>query len=96
MLLESGDFHVDHLVRDAVVKTHERKECVTLLGPRQVGKTTLAKLHFEKELGGIYRDLEQSEAQEEVLTGSKFFGSHKEQIIIFDEIQEREILFRNI
>ena len=96
MLLESGDFHVDRLVRDAIVETHERKECVTLLGPRQVGKTTLAKLHFEKELGGIYRDLEQSEAQEEVGTGSKFFRSHKEQIIILDEIQEREILFPNI
>ncbi len=30
MLLESGDFHVDRLVREAIVKTHERKEWGTI------------------------------------------------------------------
>ncbi len=40
--------------------------------------------------------MEQSEAQEEVGTGSKFFRSHKDQTIILDEIQEREVLFPNI
>lgn len=95
-LIESGTFRVDRLICGTIEKTLERKECVALLGPRQIGKTTLARSHFETKLGGIYRDLEISEDQEEVGTGRKFFKQNKNRIIILDEIQEREILFPNI
>ncbi len=95
-LLKSAMFRVDRLICDTIEETLERKECVALLGPRQIGKTTLARSHFEKKLGGVYRDLELSEAQEEVGTGSKFFKRNKGRIIILDEIQERKILFPNI
>lgn len=95
-LIESGVFKVDRLICGAIENTLKRKECVALLGPRQIGKTTLARSHFEGKLGGVYRDLELSEAQEEVGTGSKFFKRNEDRIIILDEIQEREVLFPNI
>lgn len=95
-ILESREFNVDRLVCEAIMLTHQRKECITLLGPRQIGKTTLAKSFFEEKLGGVYRDLEIKEDREEVGYGSKFFKQHKEQIIILDEIQESESLFAQI
>ena len=92
-LLESEKILVDRLVCAEIVSTHSWKECVTLLGPRQVGKTTLARSYFEKKLGGVYRDLEEIEARDEVGTGSSFFMKHKDRLIILDEIQECEYLF---
>ena len=46
-LLENEKIHVERFIFENVDTTHLRKECVTLLGPRQIGKTTLAKRHYE-------------------------------------------------
>ena len=74
-LLENEKIHVDRFICDDIDATHLRKECVTLLGPRQVGKTTLAKRHYEAKLGGLYRDLEKSKDREEIGSGSDFFNA---------------------
>ena len=95
-LIENEKFFVDRLVTNAVDIEHTYVECVTLLGPRQVGKTTLARTYYEKKIGGVYRDLEKSKDREEVGTGSDFFERHKDRIIVLDEIQECEYLFPNI
>ena len=65
-------------------------------GPRQIGKTTIAKSHFEQNLGAVYRDLEISKARDEVGTGHEFFEHHKRRISILDEIQECGYLFKEI
>ena len=95
-LIENEKSFVDRLVNNAVDIEHTYVECVTLLGPRQIGKTTLAKRHYETNLGGIYRDLEKSKDREEIGSGSDFFEHHKNRIIILDEIQECAYLFPNI
>ena len=95
-LLENETILVNRLICAEIVSTHLRKECVTLLGPRQVGKTTLACTYFEKKLGGVYRDLEEMEARTEIGTGRDFFARHKDRLIILDEIQECEYLFPSI
>lgn len=94
--VENENFHVDRLICEAIDLRLNHFECVTLLGPRQVGKTTLAKSYFQKKLGGVYRDLEQTKAKDEVGSGSDFFDKHKDRIIILDEIQECPHLFPNI
>ena len=95
-LLENEKFQVDRLVCEDIDSTHKRKECVSLLGPRQIGKTTLATTHYQEKMGGVYRDLEESVARIEIGTGTNFFERHKERLIILDEIQECEYLFPNI
>ena len=95
-LIENDKFFVNRLVTNAIDVEHTYVECVTLLGPRQVGKTTLAKKQYEAKQGAIYRDLEKSKDREEVGSGSDFFECHKNRIIVLDEIQECEYLFPNI
>ena len=95
-LLENETFQIDRLICDDIDSTHKRKECVTLLGPRQIGKTTLATTYYRDKMGAVYRDLQETAAKEEIGYGSKFFERHKDRLIVLDEIQECEYLFPNI
>ena len=95
-LLENEKFKVDRLVCNIIDRTLLRKECVTLLGPRQIGKTTLAKSYYKTQLNAVYRDLEERTDREEVGSGRVFFEQHKDRIIVLDEIQECAYLFSSI
>ncbi len=95
-LLENEKFEVDRLVCGIVDRTHLRKECVRLLGPRQIGKTTLANSYYKTQLNAVYRDLEERTDREEVGSGRYFFEQHKDRIIVLDEIQECAYLFPSI
>ena len=95
-LLENEKFHVDRLICEDIDSTHKRKECVTLFGPRQIGKTTLAKKYYRDKMGAVYCDLEEPLVKEEVGNGSNFFDRHKNSLIVLDEIQECEYLFPSI
>lgn len=95
-VLETRDLYINRLIATEIEQLLGSIECVTLHGPRQIGKTTLAKSHFKQKLGAIYRDLEDSEDRAEIGTGRAFFERNKKCIIILDEIQECEFLFKNI
>ena len=95
-VLETNNRHVSRLIGTEVERRLQRIECVTLLGPRQIGKTTLAKSHFEENTGAVYRDLEKRKARYEVGNGEDFFEVNKKRTIILDEIQECEFLFKEI
>ena len=95
-ILESNELHVERLIGSEIERRLGRIECVTLLGPRQIGKTTIAHTHFVQKLGAVYRDLEDSDVRTEVGSGRKLFEKYKKRIIILDEIQECEFLFKNI
>ena len=71
---------------------------VALLGPRQVGKTTLARHVAETSaarLGkpGLYLDLESPADQEKLADAPAYLGAHREQLVVFDEIQRVPQLF---
>ena len=95
-LLETKKFHVDRSISSVIDATHAHIECVTLLGPRQIGKTTLATSYYKDKMGAVYRDLEKPVAKEEIGNGSEFFDRHKDSLIVLDEIQECEHLFPSI
>ena len=95
-LLENEDFHVDRSICSVIDAVLSHKECVTLLGPRQIGKTTLAKAYYRDKMDAVYCDLEKPLVKEEVGNGSKFFDRHKDRLIVLDEIQECEYLFPSI
>ncbi len=65
---------------------------VALLGPRQVGKTTLAEIIAE-EHSSIYLDLEKFEDLEKLSDPGYFLNTHEHKLIIMDEIQRIPNLF---
>ncbi len=65
---------------------------VALLGPRQVGKTTLAKA-IAKDTESLYLDLEAPEDLLKLSDPASFLSSHNDKLIILDEIQRAPDLF---
>lgn len=66
---------------------------VTLLGPRQSGKTTLAFAQKEIHSNALYLDLELPSAQRQLDDSEAFFAAHPHQLIILDEVQRLPDLF---
>ena len=65
---------------------------VVLLGPRQVGKTTLA-LSLEKKDRAIYLDLESEQDLAKLSEPELYLADHLEQLVILDEIHRTPGLF---
>ncbi len=70
----------------------ERQAAVALLGPRQVGKTTLA-YWFVKERNALYLDLENPDDRRKLDNPSLFLGNYKDRLVILDEIHRMPNLF---
>lgn len=58
---------------------------VILLGPRQVGKTTLA-MEVTKALGGVYLDLESERDRAKLAQPELYFDDHQDHLLVLDEI----------
>lgn len=65
---------------------------VVLLGPRQIGKTTLA-LDLAKKLNGVYRDLENPRDLDQVRDIELFHDQYPDRFIILDEVQRAPEIF---
>ena len=65
---------------------------VALLGPRQVGKTTLAH-HVAEGKNALYLDLENSNDRAKLAEPSLFLESQSERLVILDEIHRVPSLF---
>ena len=67
---------------------------VALLGPRQVGKTTLAhRLRAEFHRETVYLDLERTSDLAKLDEAELYLSQHREKLIIIDEVQRRPTLF---
>ena len=66
-----------------------------IVGPRQVGKTTLSKKLIQNELNKevIYLDLENPEDKAKLNDPVLFFKVHQDKCIILDEVQRKPELF---
>ena len=65
---------------------------VALLGPRQVGKTTLA-LEIGQQRNALYLDLESESDRARLAQPELYFADHPDQLIILDEIHRAPGLF---
>jgi len=68
---------------------------VALLGPRQVGKTTLA-VELSKNYDSVYLDLEAEEDRARIANPAYYFESHNDKLVILDEVQRIPGLFQEL
>ena len=68
---------------------------VALLGPRQVGKTTLA-LAIAEDRPSIYLDLESDADQAKLAEPELYLADHEDKLVIFDEVHRQPGLFQNL
>jgi len=66
---------------------------VAILGPRQCGKTTLAKHIIEQQADSIYLDLEKPSDIRKLSEPELYFDMHSDKLICLDEIQRRPEIF---
>ena len=70
----------------------ETQAAVALLGPRQVGKTTLA-LAVAGAGPSLYLDLEDPADREKLADPALYLAAHEDKLVILDEIQNAPDLF---
>ncbi len=76
----------------AVREALARQAAVALIGPRQVGKTTLAH-EIADEDGAVYLDLELPSDRAKLSDPELFFAQYTDKLVILDEIHRMPALF---
>lgn len=72
-----------------------RQAAVALIGPRQVGKTTLA-LRLSDEVPSLYLDLEASQDRRKLSDAALFLRQYEDRLVILDEIHRVPELFSTL
>lgn len=72
-----------------------RQAAVGLLGPHQVGKTTLA-LEIAKKRPAIYLDLEKADTRARLSNFEQYLTQQAGKLVILDEIQQMPEVFRSL
>jgi hypothetical protein len=66
---------------------------VALLGPRQAGKTTLARIVANERPDSLYLDLERPSDMARLADPELFLSRHADQLIVLDEVQRQPEIF---
>jgi len=83
-----------HLV-SALTSALAEAPAVALLGPRQVGKTTLA-LELAATRPAVYLDLESEADRAKLSEPEMYLAQHADKLVVLDEIQRTPQLFRSL
>lgn len=78
-----------------IIKYLSQNPAVAILGPRQIGKTTLA-LEIGKNQSSIYLDLENSEDFQKLQDPAHYLSLHADKLVILDEVQRYPDLFMSL
>ncbi len=85
---------IDRTSTKEVLSLLQSFPCVGILGPRQCGKSTLAKSLVDETV--IYIDLENRQHTSRLGDPLLFFKTHKDKLIILDEVQYMPDIFVDI
>lgn len=78
-------------IRDAL----RRQAAVVIVGPRQVGKTTLAH-EIADEFGALYLDLESRADRQKLADPALFLEAYQDRLVILDEIHRVPDVFQEL
>lgn len=84
---------IKRIIQKEIEKSLKTFPVVGILGPRQVGKTTLAKEIQKKISSSLYLDLELPSDYNKLTEPELFLSEQKNRLIILDEIQQKPELF---
>lgn len=73
-----------------------RSPAVAILGPRQVGKTTLARSAAAARPGSIYLDLETAAGQARIADPERYLSQRRDRLVVLDEVQNAPGLFSEL
>ena len=73
-----------------------RSPAVAILGPRQVGKTTLARAAAGARPGATYLDLETATDQAKLADPARFLAARRDRLVVLDEVQNAPGLFSEL
>jgi uncharacterized protein len=86
---------IERHIKQKLVEAIDTAPAVALLGPRQVGKTTLAQ-----EIGdtrpSIYLDLESTADRAKLADPEAYLASHENELVILDEVHRTPELFQSL
>lgn len=82
-------------VKNRVLYALDYQAAVALVGPRQVGKTTLA-LEIGEERGAVYLDLEDRSDRAKLSEPALFLEAFEDRLVILDEIHRTPELFQDL
>ena len=88
--------YIPRALEEDLVKYLKIFPAVVLLGPRQCGKSTLAKKIKESKVKSVYLDLEKPSDLNKLNDPELFFEGHKNDVIFLDEIQKEPQLFSSL
>jgi predicted AAA+ superfamily ATPase len=85
---------IKRIMEQTVRSALEAFPVVALLGPRQVGKTTLAlAVAGSSERASLYLDLERDSDRNKLTDAELYLSQQGQKLVIFDEVQRRPELF---
>lgn len=85
--------YVERIITASIEQKLENMPGVVILGPRQCGKSTLAKAIISEIRGAVYLDLERASDVSKLRDPEAFFSLNSDKLICLDEIQRVPELF---
>lgn len=79
-----------------IIKQLQWSPAVGILGPRQVGKTTLAKAVASDPATSVYLDLDNPQALARLGNPAAFFAANRQRLVVLDEIQNQPDLLSEL
>jgi predicted AAA+ superfamily ATPase len=87
---------IPRIERARVVQVLEQQACVAIIGPRQVGKTTLALQIADTWPRSLYLDLEAQEDRDKLAEPVLFLRQYQDSLVVLDEIHRVPELFSSL
>lgn len=87
---------IERKITELLTSRLQHQPAVALLGPRQVGKTTLAREIATRSSDAVFLDLERESDRVRLARADLFFPRHRNQLVVLDEVQIMPGLFSKL